>query len=143
MPLLTGLRYTPVYALAVDPFTQPCRIAIGAGPEVHIAIAINQTGKFRFSGTILTVLILSIKRIMRPTPFFRGQAYFLGCMLRKKKPTTACERGLCISQIVVAALLFLTLITALCAQQSSTFFPYSHLYWQMLGRHHLSPIMVH
>ncbi|KAF8675478.1 hypothetical protein AX14_005116 [Amanita brunnescens Koide BX004] len=44
VPLLTGLCYTPVYALAVDPFTQPCWIAIGAGPEVHIAIAINQTG---------------------------------------------------------------------------------------------------
>ena len=46
MPILTGLRHTPVYALAVDPFAQPCRIAIGAGPEVHIATAISECFHF-------------------------------------------------------------------------------------------------
>ncbi|KAF8724437.1 hypothetical protein AX14_008812 [Amanita brunnescens Koide BX004] len=43
VPILTGLRHTPVYALAADPFAQPCRIAIGAGPEVHIATAISES----------------------------------------------------------------------------------------------------
>ncbi|KAF8347502.1 WD40-repeat-containing domain protein [Amanita rubescens] len=42
VPILTGLHQTPVYALAVDPFAQPCRIGIGAGPQVHIATAISE-----------------------------------------------------------------------------------------------------
>ena len=42
---MTGMFQTPIYALAVDRSASPCRIALAAGPEIHLATAINNGGK--------------------------------------------------------------------------------------------------
>jgi hypothetical protein len=46
MPIMTGITRTPVYALAVDRAASPYRIALAIGAEVHLAMSLNNGGKF-------------------------------------------------------------------------------------------------
>ena len=89
MPIMTGIFRTPIYALAVDRATSPCRIALAAGPEIHLATPINNGGKCFRLGVIhgiqglhkeyfATVAILPKPTDLPAVPMKRGDVRIRG-----------------------------------------------------------------